>query len=234
MEGKMKETQGSENISTKLQRIAELARQRSGVALTTLAHHIDSEFLGEAYRRTRKDGAAGVDGQTAKEYAGQLEANLAALLGRFKSGDYRAPPVRRVHIPKGDGSKTRPIGVPTFEDKVLQSHSSTSSAAIGLGSLDAVYTRRVIADQYSLLVLVATDQRSLGLDHSNRLETKMVGKRARLVSLLRDLVELWPCQRTNTPRGRSCWTGTESGRAVIGWIQCRGCNQSGLNPAFMP
>ncbi len=116
----MKETQGSENISTKLQRIAELARQRSGVALTTLAHHIDSEFLGEAYRRTRKDGAAGVDGQTAKEYAEQLEANLAALLDRFKSGDYRAPPVRRVHIPKGDGSKTRPIGVPTFEDKVLQ------------------------------------------------------------------------------------------------------------------
>jgi group II intron reverse transcriptase/maturase len=120
MEGKMKETPSSENISTKLQRIAELARQRSGVALTTLAHHIDTEFLGEAYRRTRKDGAAGVDGQTAKEYAAQLEMNLAVLLDRFKSGDYRAPPVRRVHIPKGDGSKTRPIGIPTFEDKVLQ------------------------------------------------------------------------------------------------------------------
>src|SRR5258708_7515315 len=120
MEGKMNETPSLENISTKLQRIAELARQRSGVALTTLAHHIDTEFLGEAYRRTRKDGAAGVDGQTAKEYAAQLEVNLAVLLDRFKSGDYRAPPVRRVHIPKGDGSKTRPIGIPTFEDKVLQ------------------------------------------------------------------------------------------------------------------
>jgi group II intron reverse transcriptase/maturase len=120
MEGKMNETPGSENISTKLQRIAELARQRSGVALTTLAHHIDTEFLGEAYRRTRKDGAAGVDGQTAKEYAAQLKVNLAALLDRFKSGEYRAPPVRRVHIPKGDGRTTRPIGIPTFEDKVLQ------------------------------------------------------------------------------------------------------------------
>jgi group II intron reverse transcriptase/maturase len=90
------------------------------MALTTLAHHIDVDFLREAYRRTRKDGAPGVDRQTADEYAQNLEANLQALLDRFKSGTYRAPPVKRVHIPKGDGSKTRPIGIPTFEDKVLQ------------------------------------------------------------------------------------------------------------------
>jgi reverse transcriptase-like protein len=63
----------------------------------------------------------GVDGQTAGEYAAKLEGNLRSLLDRAKAGDdYRAPPVRRVHIPKGDGSKTRPIGIPTFEDKVLQ------------------------------------------------------------------------------------------------------------------
>ena len=62
----------------------------------------------------------GVDGQTAEAYAEHLEANLRALLERVKSGTYRAPPVRRVHIPKADGSKTRPIGIPTFEDKVLQ------------------------------------------------------------------------------------------------------------------
>ncbi len=62
----------------------------------------------------------GVDGQTAAEYASDLEDNLQSLLDRFKSGTYKAPPVRRVHIPKGDGRKTRPIGIPTFEDKVLQ------------------------------------------------------------------------------------------------------------------
>jgi group II intron reverse transcriptase/maturase len=90
------------------------------MALTTLAHQIDVEFLREAYRRTRKDGAPGVDRQTAVEYAAELESNLRSLLDRFKSGAYRAPPVKRVHIPKGDGSKTRPIGIPTFEDKVLQ------------------------------------------------------------------------------------------------------------------
>lgn len=88
--------------------------------LTTLAHHIDVDWLREAYRRTRKDGARGIDGQSAEQYAEHLEENLQALLDRVKSGTYRAPPVRRVHIPKGDGSQTRPIGIPTFEDKVLQ------------------------------------------------------------------------------------------------------------------
>jgi group II intron reverse transcriptase/maturase len=116
----MNDTSGSANVSTKLQRIAELARKAPEMVLTTLAHHIDIEFLREAYRRTRKDGAAGVDGKTAEQYEKDLEANLQSLLERFKSGTYKAPPVRRVYIPKGDGSKTRPIGIPTFEDKVLQ------------------------------------------------------------------------------------------------------------------
>ena len=91
-----------------------------GVALSTLSHHIDIEFLREALRRTRKDGATGVDEMTAEEYGKRLDENLASLLERFKSGTYLAPPVRRVFIPKGDGTKMRPIGIPTFEDKVLQ------------------------------------------------------------------------------------------------------------------
>ena len=108
------------NISPKVERIAALAKQSPQMSFTTLAHHIDIDWLREAYRRTRKDGAAGVDAQTAAEYATSLEDNLRWLLDRAKSGTYRAPPVRRVHIPKGDGTQTRPIGIPTFEDKVLQ------------------------------------------------------------------------------------------------------------------
>lgn len=113
-------TSSSEAISSKLQRVAELAREMPQAVLTTLAHHINLDLLLEAYARTRKDGAAGVDGQTAQEYAEHLEENLRDLLNRAKSGTYWAPPVRRVHIPKGDGRRTRPIGIPTFEDKVLQ------------------------------------------------------------------------------------------------------------------
>lgn len=119
--GKMVERPSSETVSTKLERIAKLAKEMPGVGLTTLAHHIEVDWLDEAYRRTRKDGAAGVDGQTAADYAANLEENLRSLLDRAKSGDrYRAPPVRRVHIPKGSGNETRPIGIPAFEDKVLQ------------------------------------------------------------------------------------------------------------------
>jgi RNA-directed DNA polymerase len=121
LEGKMNETPSSVvDISTKLQRIAKLAHDAPGLAFTTLAHHLDLAWMREAYHRTRRDGATGVDGQTAEQYAERLEENFKSLLDRVKSGTYRAPPVRRVHIPKGDGSQTRPIGIPTFEDKVLQ------------------------------------------------------------------------------------------------------------------
>jgi RNA-directed DNA polymerase len=113
-------TSGPITVSTKLQRIATLAREDPERVLTTLAHHIDVAFLKEAFRRTRKDGAAGVDGQTAQLYAEHRDENLESLLHRFKSGTYYAPPVRRVYIPKDDGKAFRPLGIPSFEDKVLQ------------------------------------------------------------------------------------------------------------------
>jgi group II intron reverse transcriptase/maturase len=120
LEGKITGTPISDTVSTKLQRIAKLAREAPERAFLSLAHYIDLEFLREAFRRTRKDGATGVDDQTGKEYEEQLEENLRSLLDRFKSGRYQAPPVRRTYVPKGDGSQQRPIGIPTFEDKVLQ------------------------------------------------------------------------------------------------------------------
>ena len=113
-------TLGREVISTRQRKIAELARRERKLTLTTLAHHIDEVWMREAYRRIRKDAAAGVDGVTAAQYEADLEANLTGLLERFKSGRYRAPAVRRVHLEKPGTSKTRPIGIPTLEDKILQ------------------------------------------------------------------------------------------------------------------
>jgi RNA-directed DNA polymerase len=115
----MPRTQSLDHVSPKLQRIAKLAREAPQMAFTTLAHHIDVDLLHVAYQRTRKDGAVGVDGQTAAMFEQDLESNLQSLVDRLKSGQYYAPSVRRVHIPK-DGGRTRPIGVPAFEDKVLQ------------------------------------------------------------------------------------------------------------------
>ena len=108
-------------VSTKQKRIAALAKQSPEMAFTSLAYLMDIDWLAEAYRRTRKNGAVGVDGVTAEDYEEDLEGNLQRLLDRAKSGTYKAPPVRRVHIPKGGSStETRPLGIPTLEDKVLQ------------------------------------------------------------------------------------------------------------------
>jgi RNA-directed DNA polymerase len=108
-------------VLTKQQRIAKLARDCPDMAFTNLAHHIDIEWMLTAHAQTRRDGAVGVDGQTADEYEVNLEANLQNLLDRAKSGTYVAPPVRRVHIPKaGSPNETRPLGIPTYEDKILQ------------------------------------------------------------------------------------------------------------------
>ena len=117
--GNTNETPTSENVSTKLNRIAEMAGKMSGVPLRTLAHHIDMNLMREAYAGTRKDGVPGADRVTAEEYGRELEKNLSSVIDRFKSGTYWAPPVRRAYIPKADGGE-RALGIPTFEDKVLQ------------------------------------------------------------------------------------------------------------------
>ena len=109
-----------DTVSTKQARIAELARQLPGKRLVSLNHHLDMEWMRAACRLTRKDGAVGVDGVDWDEYSRNLGGNLFSLLDRAKDGDsYRAPAVRRVYIPKGNG-ETRPLGIPTLEDKILQ------------------------------------------------------------------------------------------------------------------
>ena len=96
-----------------------MARDYPERVFTSLHHLIDRDWMLEAYRRTRKDGAPGIDGQTAKAYEENLGKNLDSLTDRIRSGRYFAPPVRRCYIPKPDGSQ-RPLGIPTLEDKVAQ------------------------------------------------------------------------------------------------------------------
>ncbi len=109
----------SQTVTTKLCRLREQAKAHPERVFTTLHHLIDVDFLREAYRLTNKSGAAGVDKVTARDYAVNLESNLEDLYLRYKEVSYIPPPVKRIWIEKDDKSQ-RPIGIPAFEDKILQ------------------------------------------------------------------------------------------------------------------
>jgi RNA-directed DNA polymerase len=109
----------SAEMSPGLKKVAERAKRNPGQRILALAHLIDEPALERAFRRLRRNAAVGVDGVTVEMYGEQLAANLQALRARMKAGQYRHQPIRRVNIPKENGS-TRPIGVSTVEDKIVQ------------------------------------------------------------------------------------------------------------------
>ena len=113
-------SESSTNVLTRQWRIAEIAKQHPERSLNCIHHHLDLDWLRVAYGRLKKDKAPGYDAQTVRDYGNDLDRRLTDLLARVKGGNYCAPPGKRVRIPKGEGKETRPIGIPTTEDKVLQ------------------------------------------------------------------------------------------------------------------
>jgi len=111
--------QDEESALTFLQRIGQRAKEKPEEQLTNLLSHIKVPLLKEAYQRLRKEAASGVDGVTWGEYGERLDERLVDLQDRVHRGSYHPQPVRRVHIPKGDG-RTRPLGIPALEDKIVQ------------------------------------------------------------------------------------------------------------------
>jgi group II intron reverse transcriptase/maturase len=106
-------------MSPELLEVMERAKGDPNYQFFALAHLIDESALERSFRRIRKAAVVGVDGVTVEKYAENLGDNLKDLLRRLKEKRYRHQPIRRVHIPKAPG-KTRPIGVSTVEDKVVQ------------------------------------------------------------------------------------------------------------------
>ena len=88
--------------------------------LTTLINRVNEESLKEAHRRQRTGKAAGIDGITKEKYAENLEENTKELIRRMKAFKYIPQPVRRTYIPKANG-KLRPLGIPAYEDRLVQS-----------------------------------------------------------------------------------------------------------------
>ena len=109
----------AKQVSPKLLEVMERAKQNPQMRFFSLAHLIDEEALKRAYGRIRKDAAVGVDGVTKEQYGQELESNVADLHSRMKTMRYGHQPLRRVHIPKEKG-KTRPIGISSVEDKIVQ------------------------------------------------------------------------------------------------------------------
>ena len=129
-----------ESVETKLHRIAEKARNEPGFKFTSLYHLMNEELLRECFQRLRKDAAAGIDEVTKKMYAENLDANLLNLIDRLHKMAYIPQPVRRIYIPKPGSDKQRPLGIPCFEDKLVQA---------GLVRiLQAVYEQDFIEDSY--------------------------------------------------------------------------------------
>jgi RNA-directed DNA polymerase len=112
-------TQGRVGTPTNLERVGQKAKQEKGVRFSNLLCHIKVPLLQQAYESLRKDAAPGVDGMSWREYGEGLDARLRDLQDRVHRGNYHPQPVRRVYIPKGDG-RSRPLGIPAVEEKVLQ------------------------------------------------------------------------------------------------------------------
>lgn len=113
------ETPSSSIVKERLSRIAQLVEIAKGRPFTTLAHHVDVHWLTVAEEDVRKDGSPGIDGVTSAQYRENLTGNLTGLYERLRHRTWSPPPVRRVDIPKGNG-ETRSLGIPTYEDKVMQ------------------------------------------------------------------------------------------------------------------
>jgi RNA-directed DNA polymerase len=117
--GNARWAQDQERARTQVGRIGQRAAERKGEKFDNLLSAVKAPLLKEAYMRLKKHAASGVDGVTWAEYGERLDERLLDLQDRIHRGSYHPQPVRRVHIPKGDG-RTRPLGIPTLEDKLVQ------------------------------------------------------------------------------------------------------------------
>ena len=115
----MRSTRDKGMMSTVEIQIAERSQKYQGEALTNLHQYIDEQFIRECFYSLNRQSASGADEETWKQYAEQQNERIPQLVSGFKSGSYKAPAIRRTYIPKGDG-KLRPLGIPTIEDKLLQ------------------------------------------------------------------------------------------------------------------
>ncbi len=109
----------AEAMSTALSRIALKAKENPKIRFTSLAHLLTPVFLRETWKQMNRRAASGIDGETMEEFESNLDQRIEELVEQLKAGSYKAPLIRRVEIPKGNG-KTRPLGISTVADRLVQ------------------------------------------------------------------------------------------------------------------
>lgn len=108
-------------MSTQLSQITRKAMLDRKVRFTSLAHLLTPEFLKETWGQMNRRAAGGIDGESCEQFERELEQRVQEIWNQLRARTYRAPPVRRVEIPKGPGKVgTRPLGIPTVSDRLLQ------------------------------------------------------------------------------------------------------------------
>ena len=168
-------TQSRAALPPNLERVNAAAAQAAQTRFTALLHHVD-EGARRAFRRQKRQASAGVDGMTVAKYEQELEDNLHDLCGRVHTGRYRPQPVRRVYIPKADGGQ-RPLGVPTLEDKIVQS----AVAEV----LSAIYEVDFLGFSYGFRPGRNPHQALIGPAYSDHEPARELGARCRHSQLLR-------------------------------------------------
>jgi len=107
--------------------------------LETLMNRVNEGSIKEEHRKQMQNKAVGIDGVTKVEYGEKLDENVADLISRMKKFSYKPLPVRRAYIPKLDG-KLRPLGIPSYEDRLVQS--------VMAGLLNDIYEERFLDCSY--------------------------------------------------------------------------------------
>ena len=105
-------------MSNEIIRISNIARQHQKV--DTVMYALNKENLIQSAKRMAGNKAVGIDEVTKQEYIQDLDNNITRLVEEMKKLSYRPKAVRRVYIPKTGSDKKRPLGIPAFEDKIVQ------------------------------------------------------------------------------------------------------------------
>ena len=108
------------NTLYKLSSISKCAKENKVFQFESLAHHLNIEFLKDCYNNLDRNKAVGIDKVSWQDYNSDLDENLIKLVQRLKNKSFRPLPAKRVYIPKGNG-ETRPLGISTIENKIVES-----------------------------------------------------------------------------------------------------------------